>query len=149
MHPSIAQRITLLEGLRARTRQATEEFYQKPNAFAPPLAPLFIVKPVGSNCFALIERATGRIVAERFGHNNATGHARVLEAKSKQLTIKQFRRALPNGFLRVALALSLFAFSAAAHDTYTLQKRNHHNKFALPANGVEEEGHGANQTARG
>lgn len=53
MHPSIAQRITVLEGLRARTRQATAEFYQKPNMIAPPLAPRYIVKPSGNNNRAL------------------------------------------------------------------------------------------------
>ena len=40
----------------------------------PALAPRFIVKPSGGNNFALIKRATGKIIIERFGHNNATGH---------------------------------------------------------------------------
>lgn len=90
MHTSFAQRVTALEGLRARTRQATAEFYQKSGISPPPLAPLFIVKPIGGNNFEVLERSTGKIVAQRFGHNNATGHARVLEAKAKQFDIKQF-----------------------------------------------------------
>ena len=45
MHPSIAQRITVLDGLRARAKQATAEFYQKPGVQPPPLAPLIIVRP--------------------------------------------------------------------------------------------------------
>ena len=48
MHPSIAQRITVLDGLRARAHQATAEFYQKPGVQPPPLAPLIIVRPSGT-----------------------------------------------------------------------------------------------------
>ena len=110
MHTSFAQRVTALEGLRARTRQATAEFYQKPGISPPPLAPLFIVKPIGGNNFEVLERSTGKIVAQRFGHNNATGHARVLEAKAKQFDIKQFGRALSIWALRIAAILTAFAF---------------------------------------
>ena len=110
MHPSIAQRITVLEGLRARTRQATDEFYQKPNMIAPPFAPRYIVKPTGNNIFDVIERSTGKIISERFGHNNATGHARELEQKSKHFGVKQLGRVLRNWALRIGTTLTVFAF---------------------------------------
>ncbi|KMN17703.1 hypothetical protein [Pseudomonas weihenstephanensis] len=110
MHPSIAQRITVLDGLRARTRQATNEFYQKPNMIAPALAPRYIVKPSGNNTFDVIERSTGKIIAERFGHNNATGHARELEAKAKQFNVKQFGKLLSRWTLRIGITLTVFAF---------------------------------------
>ena len=110
MHPSIAQRITVLEGLRARTRQATDEFYQKPNMIAPPLAPRYIVKPSGNNTFDVIERSTGKVIAERFGHNNATGHARELEAKAGQFNVKQFGKFLSSWTLRFGITLTVFAF---------------------------------------
>ena len=67
MHPSFAQRVTALEGLRARARQATAEFYQKPGVMPPPLAPLFIVKPIGNNSFEVVERATDRVITTRTG----------------------------------------------------------------------------------
>ena len=110
MHTSFAQRVTALEGLRARTRQATAEFYQKPGVMPPPLAPLIIVRPSGNNTFSLINRATGVVVAERFGHNNATNHARELEAKAAQLDIKKFGKALRNWALRIGAILTVFAF---------------------------------------
>ena len=110
MHPSIAQRITVLDGLRARARQATAEFYQKPNMIAPPLAPRYIVKPVGGNIFDVIERSTGKIITERFGHNNATGHARELEAKEAQFGIKQFGKASLDWALRIAGMMAVFIF---------------------------------------
>lgn len=110
MHPSIAQRITVLDGLRARTQQATAEFYQKPGVQPPPLAPLIIVRPSGNNTFSLINRATGVIVAERFGHNNATSHARALEAKAAQFGIKQFGQLLRNWALRISVILAVLAF---------------------------------------
>lgn len=56
----------------------------------PALAPRFIVKPSGGNNFALIKRATGKIIIERFGHNNATGHARALETQAKRSSVKLF-----------------------------------------------------------
>ena len=110
MHTSFAQRVTALEGLRARTRQATAEFYQKPGVMPPPLAPLIIVRPSGNNTFSLINRATGVVVAERFGHNNATNHARELEAKAAQFDIKKFGKALRNWVLRIGAILTVFAF---------------------------------------
>lgn len=110
MHSSFAKRYAILEGLRERARIATAEFYQKPGVSPPPLAPLFIVKPVGDNNFQVLDRATGKIVAQRFGHNNATGHARILEAKVKQFSIKQFGRALSIWALRIGIALGVFAF---------------------------------------
>ena len=110
MHPSFAQRVTALEGLRARARQATAEFYQKPGVQPPPLAPLIIVRPSGNNTFSLINRATGVVVAERFGHNNATSHARVLEAKAVQFSIKQFGKYLRSWTLRIGALLAVFAF---------------------------------------
>ena len=110
MHPSFAQRVTALEGLRARARQATAEFYQKPGVQPPPLAPLIIVRPSGNNTFSLINRATGVVVAERFGHNNATAHARELEAKAAQFSIKQFGKALRNWALRIGAMLAVFVF---------------------------------------
>ena len=110
MHPSFAQRVTALEGLRARTRQATAEFYQKPGVMPPPLAPLIIVRPSGNNTFSLINRATGEVIAERFGHNNATSHARKLEIEAKQFNIKQFGRHLRDWALRISAILFLFAF---------------------------------------
>ena len=110
MHPSIAQRITVLDGLRARAQQATAEFYQKPGVQPPPLAPLIIVRPSGNNTFSLINRATGLVVAERFGHNNATAHARELEAKVSQLNVKQFGKLLSSWTLRIGITLTVFAF---------------------------------------
>ena len=110
MHPSISQRITVLDGLRARTQQATAEFYQKPGVQPPPLAPLIIVRPSGNNTFSLINRATGVVVAERFGHNNATAHARELEAKAEQLNVKQFGKLLSSWTLRIGITLTVFAF---------------------------------------
>ena len=110
MHPSFAQRVTALEGLRARASQATAEFYQKPGVQPPPLAPLIIVRPSGNNTFSLINRATGMVVAERFGHNNATNHARELEAKAAQFGIKQFGQLLRNWALRISAILAVFAF---------------------------------------
>ena len=110
MHPTFTQRRAILDGLRERTRQATADFYQKPNVIAPPLAPRFIVKPTGSNTFEVIERATGKIITERFGHNNATAHARELEAKKDQFDVKQFGRFLRDWALRISLTLTVFAF---------------------------------------
>ena len=110
MHPSIAQRITVLDGLRARAQQATAEFYQKPGVQSPPLAPLIIVRPSGNNTFTLINRATGVVVAERFGHNNATNHARELEAQAAQFNIKQFGQHLRNWVLRIGAILAVFVF---------------------------------------
>ena len=110
MHPSFAQRVTALEGLRERTRQATAEFYQKPGVMPPPLAPLIIVRPSGNNTFSLINRATGVVVAERFGHNNATSHARALEAKAAQFGIRQFGQLLRDWALRISAILAVFVF---------------------------------------
>ena len=110
MHQSIFQRRAILEGLRERARQATADFYQKPGVMPPPMAPLIIVRPSGNNTFALINRATGVLVAERTGHNNATSHARELETKAKQFDVKQFRRALSIWALRIGAILSVFAF---------------------------------------
>lgn len=110
MHISFAKRCAILEGLRERTRQATAEFYQKPGVQPPPLAPLIIVRPSGNNTFSLINRATGVVVAERFGHNNATAHARELEAKEAQLNVKQFGKFLSSWTLRFGITLTVFAF---------------------------------------
>ncbi|MEJ3574041.1 hypothetical protein WEU41_07375 [Pseudomonas fragi] len=110
MHISFAKRSAILEGLRERTRQATAEFYQKPGVQPPPLAPLIIVRPSGNNTFSLINRATGMVVAERFGHNNATKHARELEAKAAQFDIKQFGKLLQNWALRIGAILAVFVF---------------------------------------
>ena len=110
MHISFAKRCAILEGLRQRTRQATAEFYQKPGVQPPPLAPLIIVRPSGNNTFSLINRATGMVVAERFGHNNATAHARELEAKEAQLNVKQFGKFLSSWTLRFGITLTVFAF---------------------------------------
>ena len=110
MHPSIAQRIAILEGLRARTRQATEEFYQKPNMIAPALALRYIVKPSGNNIFNVIERSTGKIITERFGHNNATYHARELEVKAAQFGVEQFEKILSRWAFSIGFTLTVFAF---------------------------------------
>ena len=110
MHPSIVQRITVLDGLRARAHQATAEFYQKPGVQPPPLAPLIIVRPSGNNTFSLINRATGVVVAERFGHNNATAHARELEVKEAQFNEKQFGKFLSSWTLRIGITLTVFSF---------------------------------------
>ena len=110
MHISFAKRCAILEGLRERTRQATAEFYQKPGVQPPPLAPLIIVRPSGNNTFALINRATGMVVAERFGHNNATAHARELEEKAAQFNVKQFGKILSSWTLRIGITLTVFAF---------------------------------------
>ena len=110
MHISFAKRCAILEGLRERTRQATAEFYQKPGVMPPPLAPLIIVRPSGNNTFSLINRATGVVVAERFGHNNATAHARELEAKEAQFNVKQFGKFVSSWTLRFGITLTVFAF---------------------------------------
>ena len=110
MHTSFAKRYAILEGLRERTRQATAEFYQKPGVMPPPLAPLIIVRPSGNNTFSLINRATGVVVAERFGHNNATAHARQLEEKAAQFNVKQFGKFLSCWTLRFGITLTVFAF---------------------------------------
>lgn len=110
MHPALSQRRAILEGLRERTRQATAEFYQKPGVMPPPLAPLIIVRPSGNNTFSLINRATGVVVAERFGHNNATSHARALEAKAAQFSIKKFGQLLRNWAFRISAIFAAFAF---------------------------------------
>ncbi|MBJ2259085.1 hypothetical protein [Pseudomonas psychrophila] len=110
MHISFAKRCAILEGLRQRTRQATAEFYQKPGVQPPPLAPLIIVRPSGNNTFSLINRATGMVIAERFGHNNATAHARELEAKEAPFNVKQFGRFLSSWTLRFGITLTVFAF---------------------------------------
>lgn len=110
MHPFISQRRAILEGLRERARLATAEFYQKPNTIAPTLAPRFIVKPSGNNTFEVIERATGKFITERFGHNNATSHARDLEAEVVQFSIKLFGKALRNWALRIGAILTMFVF---------------------------------------
>lgn len=110
MHSSFAKRCAILEGLRERARLATAEFYQKPGVSPPSLAPLFIVKPVGGNNFQVLDRATGKIVAQRFGHNNATGHARALEAETKHFSVKQFGRAMSVWALRIGAILTVFAF---------------------------------------
>ena len=110
MHTSFAKRCAILEGLRERTRQATAEFYQKPGVMPPPLAPLIIVRPSGNNTFSLINRATGVVVAERLGHNNATAHARELEAKEAQFNVKQFGKFLSSWTLRFGITLTVFAF---------------------------------------
>jgi len=107
MHPSIAQRITVIEGLRARTCQATTELYQKPNMIAPPLVPRYIIKPIGGNIFDVIERSTGKIIAKRFGHNNAIGHARELEAKADQFSVKQFGKTVRNRTLCIGATLAV------------------------------------------
>ena len=109
MHPSIAQRITVLDGLRARAHQATAEFYQKPDVQPPPLAPVIIVRPSGNNTFSLINRATAEVVAERFGHN-AARHARVLEAKAAQFGVKQLGRVLRNWAVCIGITLTTLAF---------------------------------------
>ena len=110
MHPSIVQRITVFEGLRARTRQAIDEFYQKPNMIAPALAPRYIVKPSGNNTFDVIERSTGKVITERFGHNNATSHARELEEKAAKFSVKQFGKILSSWALRIGITLTVVAF---------------------------------------
>ena len=107
---SFAKRCASLEGLRERTRQATAEFYQKPGVQPPPLAPLIIVRPSGNNTFSLINRATGVVVAERFGHNNAAKHARELEAKAAHFNIKKFGKHLRNWALRIGAILAVFVF---------------------------------------
>ncbi len=110
MHTSFAKRCAILEGLRERTRQATAEFYQKPGVLPPPLAPLIIVRPSGNNTFSLINRATGVVVAERFGHNNATAHARELEATEAQFNVNQFGKFLSSWTLRFGITLTVLAF---------------------------------------
>ena len=73
MHTSFAKRFAILEGLRERTRQATAEFYQRPNVIAPTLTQRFNLKPNGNNAPGVIERATGKkIITEPLNHNNAT-----------------------------------------------------------------------------
>ena len=61
---------------------------------SPPLVPLLIVRPSGNNTIIVINRATGKIITERFGHNNTTGHARELEVKAKQLNFNELEQTL-------------------------------------------------------
>ena len=110
MHPSISQSRAILEGLRARVRQATAEFYQKPGVMPPPLAPLYIVTSLGFDCFEISERATGKVIIKKVGHNNATAHARVLEAQAQRFSIKQFGKILSSWALRTGIMLTVFAF---------------------------------------
>ena len=110
MHPSIAKRITVLEGLRERARQAKADFYQKPGVMSPPSAPLFIVKPIGNNAFEVVERATGRVVTTRTGINTAVSHSHELEVKAHQFNVKQFGKHLSSWTLRIGITLTLFAF---------------------------------------
>lgn len=110
MHPTFSQRRAILEGLRERTRKATADFYQKPGVKPPPLAPLFIVKSIGNNSWAVIDRATDKVITTRTGHNNATAHARELEAKKDQFDVKQFGRFLRDWALRISLTRTAFAF---------------------------------------
>lgn len=107
MHTSFAQRVTAIEGLRTRTRQAITEFYQRPGVQPPPLAPLIIVCPSGNNTFSLINRATGVVVAERFCHNTVTKHAREREANAAQFGIKRFGKFLRNWALRSGVILAM------------------------------------------
>jgi len=107
MHTSFAQRVTALEGLRTRTRQATTELYQRPDVQSPPLAPLIIVCPSGNNTFSLINRASGVVVAERFCHNTATKYAREREANVAQFGIKRFGKILRNRALRIGVILAM------------------------------------------
>ncbi len=110
MHPSFAQRVTALEWLRARARQATAEFYQKPGVMPPPLAPLFIVKPIGNNAFEVVERATDRVITTRTGINAAVSHSHELEAKAQKFSVKQFGKFLSSWTLRFGITLTVFAF---------------------------------------
>ena len=68
------------------------------------------MRPSGNNTFSLINRATGVVVAERFGHNNATNHARELEAKAAQFGIKQFGKYLRSWAIRIGALLAVFVF---------------------------------------
>jgi len=110
MHPSIVQRITVLDGLRARAHQATAEFYQKPGVMPPPLAPLFIVKPIGNNAFEVVERATDRVITTRTGISSAVSHSYELEAKARKFNVKQFGKLLSSWTMRIGVTLTVFAF---------------------------------------
>ncbi|MEC4167318.1 hypothetical protein VSQ82_08680 [Pseudomonas sp. MS-1(2024)] len=66
--------------------------------------------PNGNNTFSLINRATGVVLAERLGHNNATSHVRALEAKEAQFGIKQFGQPLRSWAIRISAILAVFAF---------------------------------------
>lgn len=107
MHTSISQRRAILEELRERARLATAEFYRKPNTIVPALAPRFIVKSSGNNISEVIKRTTGKIITERFGHNKAIEHVRVLEEQAKQPSAKRFGRILHNRNLRINITLTL------------------------------------------
>ena len=56
------------------------------------------------------QSSNGVVVAERFGHNNATAHARQLEEKAAQFNVKQFGKILSNWTLRIGITLTVFAF---------------------------------------
>ena len=117
MPPPISQRRATLEELRERTRQATAEFFQKPGIMPPPLAPLVIVQPIGNNTFTAINRATGKIITERFGHNNGTSRARKLETRVSLFSIKQFGRILRSCAFRISAMLALFVFCSKSRQT--------------------------------
>lgn len=136
MHISFAQRATALEGLRARTRQATADFYQKPGVQPPPLAPLIIVRPSGNNTFTLINRATCEVVAERFDHN-AARHARVLEAKAAQFGVKQFGRVLRNWAVCIGITLTTLAFFGSCVTGYSALKLTVLPKPSQPFSKIE------------
>ena len=107
MHPSIAQRVTALEGLRKLARKATAEFYQKPG-----VTDRFKVKASGFNCFEVVERETGKVVSSTpcFGYGNAYRQREELEASAGKFNVNQFGRFLRDWALRISLILAVFAF---------------------------------------
>lgn len=135
MHPALSQRRAILEGLRERARRATAEFYQKPNMIAPPLAPRYIVKPTGNNIFDVIERSTGKIITERLGHNNATGHALKLEEKAGKVSVKQLARALSIWTLSLGATLAALVFissGASGINNQPLTQRKRQQSITTP-----------------
>lgn len=69
MNQTISQRIAIVHGLRER-------------AALPVQAPRYTVVPRGANTFEVIDRATGKIKGERFGHGNACQFAKQLESSA-------------------------------------------------------------------
>ncbi|MCY1419588.1 hypothetical protein D9M71_351780 [compost metagenome] len=105
MNQNISQRLTIIYGLRER-------------AALPVQAPRYTVLPRGANTFEIIERATGQIKGQRFGHGNACKFAEQLESSTVcgsggRNTIKGLGKTMLRWVMVMATTLVLFAHFGA------------------------------------